>query len=51
MCSLPRRDHRADLAAKRYQKERELLRLTLLRVEADAAFFAHVLAAPASRAQ
>jgi hypothetical protein len=45
------RQRRADLAAKRYDKDRELLRLTLLRAEADGAFFAHVLEAPASRAQ
>jgi hypothetical protein len=45
------RQRRVDLAAKRYDRDRELLRLTLLRAEADGAFFAHVLEAPASPAQ
>jgi hypothetical protein len=45
------RDRRAALAAEQYDKERECLRLSLLRTEADAAFFAHVAKAPASPAQ
>lgn len=42
---------RAELTAKSYDKDRENARLRLLRVEADAAFFAHVLEAPANDAQ
>lgn len=45
------RQRRADLAAELYSKDREDLRLALMRAEADAAFFAHVVEAPASRAQ
>lgn len=45
------RRRRADLMARSYDEEREHLRLRLLRTESDAAFFAHVLAAPASPAQ
>jgi hypothetical protein len=45
------RERRATLAAERYDKERETLRLELMRTKADAAFFAHVLEAPASSAQ
>ncbi|GEM_PF-6620424 len=45
------REGRARLAAETYDKERGTLRLDLLRTDADAAFFAHVLKAPASSAQ
>lgn len=45
------RRRRADLVARSYDEERVHLRLRLLRTESDAAFFAHVLAAPASPAQ
>src|SRR6266516_2365487 len=45
------RERRAELAAERYDKERETLRLELMRTEADVAFFAHVLEAPASSTQ
>lgn len=45
------RQHRADLVAQSYDRDRELLRLRLLRVEADAAFFGHVIAKPASQEQ
>jgi hypothetical protein len=42
---------RAELAAQAYDKDREVLRLRLLRTESDAAFFAHVLEKPASAGQ
>lgn len=42
---------RARLAAKRYDEQRKHLRLAMMRAEADAAFFAHVLKAPTSAAQ
>lgn len=42
---------RAAFVAQSYDQDRESLRLRLLRMEYDAAFFAHVLAAPASQAQ
>ncbi|MFC4003699.1 hypothetical protein ACFS2C_10000 [Prauserella oleivorans] len=42
------RKRRADLVAQSYDKDREHLRLNLLRTEAGTAFFTHVLAAPAS---
>ncbi len=45
------RERRADLVARLYDEDRENLRLRLLRTESDAAFFAHVLEAPASSAQ
>lgn len=45
------RRRRADLANQSYDKDREYGRLRLLRTESDAAFFAHVLEAPASPAQ
>lgn len=45
------RQRRTDLVAQSYDKDRENLQLTLLRAESDAAFFAHVLEAPASPAQ
>ncbi|SDU25445.1 hypothetical protein [Jiangella alkaliphila] len=45
------RRRRADLVARSYNEDRGLQRLRLLRAESDAAFFAHVLAAPASAAQ
>jgi hypothetical protein len=45
------RQQRGDLAAERYDEQRESLRLAMMRAEADAAFFAHVLEAPASPAQ
>jgi hypothetical protein len=45
------KQRRADLVAERYDKNRELQRLQLLRTESDAAFFAHVLDKPASAAQ
>jgi hypothetical protein len=45
------RERRAKLAAERYDKKRETLRLDLMRTEADAAFFAHVMEAPADSAQ
>ncbi|GAA2183468.1 hypothetical protein [Micromonospora lupini] len=46
-----KKQQRAARAAELYSKERENLRLELMRTEADAAFFAHILAAPASREQ
>ena len=46
-----KRKLRADLVAERYDAQRVGLRLSMLRAEADAAFFAHVLVAPASAAQ
>jgi hypothetical protein len=45
------KQRRADLVAERYDKNRELQRLQLLRTESDAAFFVHVLDKPASPAQ
>ncbi|NDL56620.1 hypothetical protein [Phytoactinopolyspora mesophila] len=45
------RKHRTDLVARSYDKDREHLRLRLLRTESDAAFFTHVLTNPASPAQ
>ncbi|MDO3704041.1 hypothetical protein Q3W71_20450 [Micromonospora sp. C28SCA-DRY-2] len=45
------KQQRAARATELYSKERESLRLELMRTEADAAFFAHVLAAPASKEQ
>lgn len=46
-----KQQRRAEQAATSYDKDREEARLRLLRVEADAAFFAHVLEAPANDAQ
>lgn len=46
-----KRKQRADLAAERYDEQRESLRPGMVRTEADAAFFANVLKAPASAAQ
>lgn len=45
-----RRERKA-LAAERYDKERESMRLRMLAVEADAAFFGHVLERPATTVQ
>jgi len=45
------RREREALAAGRYDKDRESLRLQLLAAEADAAFFGHVLARPATTLQ
>lgn len=45
------RQRRVDLAAEQYDMERASRRLQMMRAEADAAFFAHVLEAPASPAQ
>ncbi|MFD9889719.1 hypothetical protein ACFWY9_10270 [Amycolatopsis sp. NPDC059027] len=45
------RERREALVAELYDKEREGLRLQLLRKEADAGFFRHVLEAPANKAQ
>ena len=45
------RQQRADLVSSHYDEKRERTRLAMIRVEADAAFFAHVLEAPASPAQ
>jgi hypothetical protein len=45
------KQQRADRAAKLYSKERERVRLDLMRAQADAAFFAHVLDEPASKEQ
>lgn len=42
---------RDELVAHSYDKERDSQRLNLLRTECDAAFFSHVLEAPASKAQ
>src|SRR5215475_11508498 len=41
---------RVRLAAKRYDEQREQLRLAMMQAEADAAFFTHVLEAPTSPA-
>ena len=45
------RARRADLVANSYDEDRETGRLRLLRARSDAAFFGHVLAAPAGAAQ
>lgn len=45
------RDRRADLVAKSYDQERETARLQMLRAESDSAFFAQVMAKPATSAQ
>jgi hypothetical protein len=45
------RREREVLAAERYDKERESMRLRMLSAEADAAFFGHVLEWPATAAQ
>jgi hypothetical protein len=46
-----KRQQREALVAERYDQQREGLRRTMLRAEADAAFFGHVLKQPASSAQ
>jgi Mn-dependent DtxR family transcriptional regulator len=46
-----KQQRRVELVATSYDKDRATARLRLLRAEADAAFFAHVLEAPASDAQ
>lgn len=45
------KERRARLVAQSYDQDRETSRLRLLRTEADAAFFGHVIDAPASAAQ
>lgn len=45
------RRHRSDLVARSYDEDCAHQRLRMLRGESDAAFFAHVLAAPAGAAQ